>query len=99
MLPTFNEHGDLVLLEHYSVWAEKIKAGIWLQLYFVPARMVISGNQLGNANDAQKAEDHLSLRSTFCLPMETNPNVADPCQRTLLTASFEMYTCVSLFEA
>ena len=54
MLPTFNEHGDLVLLEHYSVWADKIKAGIWLQLYIVPARMVISGNRLGNANSAEK---------------------------------------------
>ena len=27
MLPTFNEKGDLVLLEHYSVYAERIQPG------------------------------------------------------------------------
>ena len=27
MLPTFNERGDLVLMEHYSVFAEKIRSG------------------------------------------------------------------------
>ena len=27
MLPTFNERGDLVFMEHYSVYAEDIRSG------------------------------------------------------------------------
>ena len=82
MLPTFNEHGDLVLLEHYSVWADRIKAGIWLQLYLVPARKVISGNRLGNANDAENADDHLSLRSllpAYGDESECGRSLSGPC--------------------
>ena len=38
MLPTFNEKGDLVLLEHYSVYAARIQPGGCLMVPSFPAR-------------------------------------------------------------
>ena len=37
MLPTFNEKGDLVLLEHYSVYAERIQPGRCFMVPLFPA--------------------------------------------------------------